>query len=108
MRIIAKTVLSGVKLNNSIVVNGTCLTVTHFDPEAFHFTVGLSLGTLRRTSLRQLVVGSLDNLERVLLSDSNMRAHFVQGHVDATEEIISLVPEGRAALGREGFQFLKC
>lgn len=98
MRIAAKTILGGVKLGDSIAVDGACLTVTHFDPEASHFTVGLSQETLRRTSLGQLGVGSPVNLERALLPDSRMGGHFVQGHVDGTGEIVSLVPEGGDSL----------
>ncbi|XP_008806202.2 riboflavin synthase [Phoenix dactylifera] len=94
MRIAAKTVLGGVQLGDSIAVNGTCLTVTDFDPAASHFTVGLSPETLRKTNLGDLVNGSPVNLERALQPTSRMGGHFVQGHVDGTGEIVSMEPEG--------------
>ncbi|XP_010924892.1 riboflavin synthase [Elaeis guineensis] len=94
MRIAAKTVLGGVQLGDSIAVNGTCLTVTDFDPAASHFTVGLSPETLRKTNLGDLLSGSLVNLERALQPTSRMGGHFVQGHVDGTGEIVSMEPEG--------------
>ncbi|XP_024174669.1 riboflavin synthase [Rosa chinensis] len=91
MRIGAATVLDGVHLGDSIAVNGTCLTVTEFD--ASHFTVGLAPETLRKTSLVELEPGSLVNLERAVLPTSRMGGHFLQGHVDGTGEIVSMVPE---------------
>jgi riboflavin synthase len=44
--------LEGVKLGDSIAVNGVCLTVTEFDEKTF--TVGLSPETLRLTNLADL------------------------------------------------------
>ncbi|KAK1317521.1 hypothetical protein QJS10_CPA05g02259 [Acorus calamus] len=94
MRISAKTVLGGVNLGDSIAVNGTCLTVTDFDHAASEFSVGLSPETLRRTSLGELAPGKPVNLERALTPTTRMGGHFVQGHVDSTGEIVSMVPEG--------------
>ncbi|XP_022140671.1 LOW QUALITY PROTEIN: riboflavin synthase [Momordica charantia] len=93
LEIVAKTVLEGVHLGDSIAVNGTCLTVTAFDHELSEFTVGLAPETLRKTSLVELVPGSPVNLERAVQPISRMGGHFVQGHVDGTGEIISMEPE---------------
>jgi len=90
----AKTVLDGVSLGDSIAVNGTCLTVTEFDQIASDFTVGVAPETLRKTSLLELEPGSPVNLERALTPVSRMGGHFVQGHVDGTGEIVSMIPEG--------------
>ncbi|KAL9683624.1 hypothetical protein QQ045_015449 [Rhodiola kirilowii] len=90
----AKTVLEDVHLGDSIAVNGTCLTVTHFDHELNEFTVGLSPETLRKTSLSELTPGSLANLERAMLPTTRMGGHFVQGHVDGTGEIVERRVEG--------------
>ncbi|XP_027347122.1 riboflavin synthase isoform X1 [Abrus precatorius] len=94
LKIAAKTVLDGVNLGDSISVNGTCLTVTEFDGKVSDFTVGLAPETLRKTSLAELEPGSLVNLERAVTPTSRMGGHFVQGHVDCTGEIVSMVPEG--------------
>ncbi|PIA26970.1 hypothetical protein AQUCO_08400022v1 [Aquilegia coerulea] len=94
MKISAKTVLEDVKLGDSIAVNGTCLTVTEFDNKDSDFSVGLAPETLRKTSLIELVPGSLVNLERALLPSTRMGGHFVQGHVDGTGEIVSMEREG--------------
>ncbi|KAF5195491.1 Riboflavin synthase [Thalictrum thalictroides] len=94
MKISAKTVLEDVKLGDSIAVNGTCLTVTEFDKKDYDFSVGLAPETLRKTSLIELVPGSLVNLERALQPSTRMGGHFVQGHVDGTGEIVSMESEG--------------
>ncbi|WOL20451.1 hypothetical protein Cni_G29256 [Canna indica] len=94
MRISASNVLGGVQLGDSIAVNGTCLTVSDFDLATSTFTVGLAPETLRRTDLGELAPGCPVNLERAVQPVSRMGGHFVQGHVDGTGEIVSLVPEG--------------
>uniref|UniRef100_A0A5B7ABY0 Riboflavin synthase n=1 Tax=Davidia involucrata TaxID=16924 RepID=A0A5B7ABY0_DAVIN len=94
MKIHAKTVLEDVNLGDSISVNGTCLTVAQFDTQLSEFIVGLSPETLRKTSLIELVPGSLVNLERALKPSTRMGGHFVQGHVDGTGEIVAMEPEG--------------
>jgi len=93
LKVAAKTVLDGVSLGDSIAVNGTCLTVTEFDTKASDFTVGLAPETLRKTSLIELEPGSPVNLERSVTPVSRMGGHFVQGHVDGTGEIVSMIPE---------------
>ncbi|MGI5835032.1 MAG: riboflavin synthase [Chloroflexota bacterium] len=85
LRVRGKTVLEGLKLGDSIAVNGTCLTVTRFD--ASGFTVGLSPETLRRTNLGELRSGSKVNLERALRPTDRMGGHFVQGHVDGVATV---------------------
>ncbi|KAH7387971.1 hypothetical protein KP509_16G051300 [Ceratopteris richardii] len=91
MTINASVALDGVKLGDSIAVNGTCLTVTRFDDNSF--SVGLAPETLRRTSLGDVVPGSLVNLERSLQPTSRLGGHFVQGHVDGTGTIVSMDKE---------------
>jgi riboflavin synthase len=87
----ATTVLDGLKLGDSIAVNGVCLTVTAFDDKSF--TVGLAPETLARTNLGELVAGDAVNLERALLPTTRLGGHFVQGHVDATGTIAAFRPD---------------
>lgn len=68
--------------------------MTEFDTKASDFTVGLAPETLRKTSLSELEAGSQVNLERAVTPVTRMGGHFVQGHVDGTGEIVSMVPEG--------------
>ncbi|XP_051143220.1 riboflavin synthase [Andrographis paniculata] len=94
MKIQGRTVLEDIHLGDSISVNGTCLTVTEYNTELSEFSVGLSLETLRKTSLGELESGSLVNLERAVSPSTRMGGHFVQGHVDGTGEIVDMTPEG--------------
>ena len=87
----AKTALEGLKLGDSIAVNGVCLTATAFDGETF--AVGLAPETLKRTNLGDLKAGDPVNLERSLSPTGRLGGHFVQGHVDATGVIKSFRPD---------------
>ena len=87
----AETVMEGLKLGDSIAINGACLTVV--DLGARSFSVDLSPETLRRTSLGALAPGGVVNLERALAVGDRMGGHIVQGHVDGTGRITSLRPE---------------
>jgi len=91
LTISAHIVLEGVKLGDSIAVNGVCLTVTAFDKKSF--VVGLSPETLRKTNAGELKKGDPVNLERSLAANGKFGGHFVQGHVDGTGTIISFKHE---------------
>ena len=90
----ASTVLSDTRPGDSVAVNGTCLTVTGLDEETF--TVGMMPETVRRTNLGAMRVGDRLNLERPLQPDSRLGGHFVQGHVDGTGRVDSVVEDGSA------------
>lgn len=94
----AATVIPGMKLGDSIAVNGTCLTVVHFDADQFQ--VDLAPETLRRTALGQLETGRAVNLERPLALSDRLGGHIVQGHIDAAGRITSIRPEGDCFLFR--------
>lgn len=90
--VVASTMMvDGVRLGDSIAINGVCLTVTQFDDRTF--TVGLAPETLKRTNLGDLTVGSAVNLERSLLPTTRIGGHFVQGHVDTTATITAIRPD---------------
>lgn len=92
----ASVVLEGVKLGDSIAVNGVCLTVVAFG--AGEFSVGLMPETLRQSNLGALNVGDRVNLERALAVGSRLGGHFVQGHVDGQARLVSIRPEKDALL----------
>ncbi len=98
MTIRASKVLEGVKLGDSIAVNGACLTAVEFSQS--EFSVDLSPETMRRTSLGQLSVGGPVNLERALLASDRMGGHIVQGHVDGTGRVMSIKPDGDSIIFR--------
>jgi len=82
----AALVLEDVKIGDSIAVNGVCLTVNEFGRG--HFSADVMPETMERTTLGSLQPGSPVNLERALQLGGRMGGHIVQGHVDATGEIL--------------------
>jgi riboflavin synthase len=92
----ASQVLEGMQLGGSIAVNGACQTVTNFDNKSF--SVDVMPETLRRTNLGLLRIGDRVNLERPLALGGELGGHLVQGHVDDTGKIASIVKEGDAIL----------
>ncbi|KAJ1999926.1 Riboflavin synthase alpha chain [Coemansia thaxteri] len=90
----ANQILGDCHLGDSIAINGTCLTVTEFTEDTFK--VGVAPETLSRTNLGQLRNGDPVNLERALAAGHRFGGHFVQGHIDATAEIIEITPDANS------------
>jgi riboflavin synthase len=96
LRIAAGDILKGVAPGGSIAVNGVCLTVTTLDGKSF--SVDVMPETLSKTNLGLLRSGDRVNLERPLALGGELGGHLVQGHIDGTGKIASIVPEGEAVL----------
>lgn len=77
---------------DSLAINGVCLTVV--GTSGGHALADVSPETIRVTTLGGLRPGALVNLERALRADARVGGHFVQGHVDGTGRIETIVPEG--------------
>jgi len=92
LEIEAGEVASGVKLGDSIAVNGCCLTVTSI--EGARLTFQAVAETLLRTNLGDLAAGSGVNLERAVRADQRLDGHIVQGHVDATGTVRAVERHG--------------
>ncbi|MCY3824088.1 MAG: riboflavin synthase [Nitrospinae bacterium] len=88
----APAVLDGVRLGDSIALNGVCVTVVDFDERKFE--ADLSIETLRRTNLGELAVGGRCNLERAMALGERLGGHLVSGHVDGVGKIRSRKNEG--------------
>ncbi len=86
------TVLEGTKLGDSIAVNGVCLTVVEILPKGF--VADVSPETFKVTSLGDLHVGNLVNLERAMKADGRFGGHIVSGHIDGRGKFISCRPQG--------------
>jgi riboflavin synthase len=80
-------VLSDLKRGDSISCSGTCLTAMEIDGTSF--TADVMLETLKRSSLSEVKVGDVINLERAMQHETRFGGHIVQGHVDGVGEIIS-------------------
>ncbi len=94
----AETVMADLKRGDSIAVDGVCLTVV--DRTDRTFTVNIQPETLRRTTLGMLTAGRRVNLERAVAVGGRLGGHVVQGHVDATGQIIELRPDGDGLIVR--------
>lgn len=80
LKVKAGIIHSDAKVGDSIAVNGACLSVTEIKDNVLSFDVMQE--TLRITTLGNLKISSLVNLERSLKPDSRMGGHFVSGHID--------------------------
>ncbi|MAZ44363.1 MAG: riboflavin synthase [Legionellales bacterium] len=84
--------LAGVKLGDSIAVNGCCLTVTEFSEH--HFKALLSAETLMKTTFDGVAVGMTVNLEKALLVGEPLGGHWVTGHVDGQALVTNIKSSG--------------
>lgn len=98
LTIAATGVLYGMKLGGSIAVNGACLTITNLDTTSF--TVDIMSETLKRTNLGLLRTGDEVNLERPLALGGQLGGHLVQGHVDDTGRVASIMWGGEEMMTR--------
>ena len=94
------TLFSDIHINDSIAVNGVCLTVTHIEGFIFHVTAVPE--TLRLTNLDVLTIGSSVNLERAMQYHARVSGHYSQGHVDGMGKILAIQQEGAALIVKIG------
>ena len=84
-----RVVARGLKLGDSVAVNGCCLTAVRQTKSGRDTLLRFDLlrETWERTNLQFAAVGSLVNLERSLAVGGRMGGHFVTGHVDGVGRI---------------------
>ncbi len=80
----------GVKVGDSVAVNGCCLTAVKVTPRGKFKLIQFDLlqESWRRTNFQFARPGSLVNLERSLRANGELGGHFVTGHVDGLGKII--------------------
>lgn len=83
--IAAKKVLKDLSVDNSICVNGVCLTVVKRTKSSF--MIQAVKETLSKTNLSLLTKGKTVNLERSVTLNDRLGGHLVQGHVDTVGEV---------------------
>jgi len=81
-------VLEDARVGSSIAVNGVCLTA--LDVTRDSFAADIAPETLARTNLGDLRAGSRVNLERPVTPATRLSGHIVQGHIDASAEVVAL------------------
>jgi riboflavin synthase len=94
LTVAADKALQNMQLGGSVAVNGACLTVTAFDSKSF--SVNVMPETRQKTGLGLLKTGDRVNLERPLALGGEVGGHLVQGHVDGTGRVASVIQEGGA------------
>jgi riboflavin synthase len=92
LRIRAPETAAGVKVGDSVAVNGVCLTATAVENGTLAFDAVPE--TLRRSSLGRLAEGASVNLEPALRAGEPLGGHFVQGHVDGVGRVRAVTAEG--------------
>ena len=86
----APSLISEIKLGDSVAVNGVCLTAT--DISGNTFMADVMVQTLSLTSLSQIIINSPVNLELAAQLNARMGGHMVQGHVDGVATVVDLTP----------------
>lgn len=77
------------KIDQSVAHNGVCLTVIKINNQ--QYTVTAIDETLQKTNLGYLKVGDYVNLERCMAANGRFDGHIVQGHVDQTGTVKSII-----------------
>lgn len=75
----------GLKIGQSVALNGVCLTVTAISNSKCNFE--MIEETTKKTDLGNLKIGGIVNIERSLKVGDRMEGHFVLGHVDGVGTI---------------------
>src|SRR2546421_5786107 len=93
----ARLCARGLKIGDSLAINGCCLTVLKRSSRSKHKLLQFDLlrDTWQRTNLRFAKAGSLVNLERSLPLNGRLGGHFVTGHIDGVGKIIRWERAGR-------------
>lgn len=98
IKISAIKILNDISVNDSVSVNGVCLTTTQVDEQGFKVdAVGV---TLEKTTFSELQISSPVNLERSLKLSDRLGGHFVLGHVNGTGVIKEIIKLGNNYLVR--------
>ena len=78
----------GLKIGQSVALNGVCLTVTKLSKNLGRFE--MIDETTKKTDLGNLKIGSIVNVERSLKAGERLEGHFVLGHVDGVGTITKI------------------
>ncbi|HQO09422.1 MAG TPA: riboflavin synthase [Clostridiales bacterium] len=92
----SEKICSDAKPDDSVAVNGVCLTITKTDGS--FFTVQSVRESISRTNIGLLKKGDYVNLEPALRPSDRLGGHIVQGHIDGKGEVIRTVAN---KMGRE-------
>ncbi|MEW6159313.1 MAG: riboflavin synthase [Verrucomicrobiota bacterium] len=98
LRVRARRCAKGLKLGDSLAVNGCCLTVVRVasaDGQGKTLQFDLLQETWERTSFQEVRPGTRVNLERALKVEGRLDGHFVTGHIDGIGHIQKWEQQGK-------------
>jgi riboflavin synthase len=84
----AKEILSDLKIDDSVAVNGVCLTVIKVLSNGF--LAEAVEETISKTTLSLLKTSSKVNLERALTLSTRLGGHLVLGHIDTIGKVLKI------------------
>lgn len=90
----ADKVMDGLKIDDSVALNGVCQTVVAISGN--EFTVEAVEETMRKTTFKSFHAGRKINLERAAALGDRLGGHIVQGHVDCAGKIMTIQQEATA------------
>ena len=88
VKISCREVLEDLKLGDSIMTDGVCLTVKEYGPD--YYKADLMKESLDKTKFSPAILGKFVNLERALRFSDRLDGHIVQGHVDGIGKLIGI------------------
>ena len=89
-------VLDGLKIGDSVAINGACQTVIQILPNGFK--VFASCETLSVTTFNDLKAGDIVNLERTLRLCDRLDGHMVSGHIDGVATVQNIEKDGQTTI----------
>ena len=92
LTIAGQKVLQDLKSDDSVCVDGVCLTATHVSERTFQATAVKE--TITKSTLGSLRRGTQVNLERALRLSDRLGGHIVQGHVDGIGRVRNVIKKG--------------
>lgn len=90
----ANTIMSDLKLGDSVSTNGVCLTVSALTDSTF--SADVMQETLQKSNLAKLKPNEFVNLERAMHVNSRFGGHIVSGHIDGIGIIKAIQKQGIA------------
>lgn len=88
VKISCSGVLEDLKLGDSIMTDGVCLTVKEYGLD--YYKADLMKESLDKTKFSPAIIGKYVNLERALRFSDRLDGHIVQGHVDGIGKLIGI------------------
>jgi riboflavin synthase len=82
-------ITKGMKVGDSVSINGACLTITKISKGTADFEIVDE--TIKRTCLGLIKTGDMVNIERSLRLSDRLEGHIVLGHVDCTGMIDEII-----------------